>query len=315
MRKVVLVLLCAALALAGCAAGATAPMPRLTIAAGEPGGVYHALGQALAAEAGRRWSIRSEVVPSSESVENLRLVAEGKADIGFATIDVCTLALQGDFPFRAGLPLAALAGIYEDYLQIVVRAESPIKTAKDLAGKRVSTGPAGSGTELVAWRIFDTVGINFTMVDALALSTAEAAQRLRLGGIDAFFALGGLPTPAIAELATQVPIRVLSLPGEVSALRQRTVGTYLLRSIPVGVYGLQGDVVTVGIPNALVVRADMPPDTAFRLTELVFAAKPQLVTANREALRLDPHSAIVTYSLPLHPGAVRYYRTVKTMIS
>lgn len=313
MRKVWAALVCVALAVGGCFGGSQAPLRRLGIAAGEEGGVYHALGTALAAEAQRLWSIKAEVVPSMESVQNLRLVAEGKADVGFATVDVCALALQGDAPFRGGLPLAALAGVYEDYLQIVVRADSPIRTVKDLAGKRVSTGPAGSGTELVAFRVLDIAGITAFHIEGQQLSTAEAAQRLRTGGLDAFFALGGLPTPAIADLAAQVPIRVLSLPEEVSALRQRTVDTYLARSIPVGVYGLSAQALTLGIPNALVVRADMPEETAFRLTGLLFAAKPRLVEANREALRLDPHSAIVTYSLPLHPGAVRYYRTFKPM--
>lgn len=316
LRKCAAAFVCVALLLgsAACAAGTSAPLPRLAIAAGEPGGIYQELGKALAAEAERRWKIPADVVPSTDSVQNLRLVAEGKADVAFATVDICANALQGDQPFRAVLGLTALAAIYEDYLQIVVSADSPITTVADLRGKRVWAGASGSGTELVADRVMRMAGVTLFDVTLPRLSIAEATQQLRLGGLDALFALGGLPTPAVAELATQAPIRVLSLPKEVEQLRERHVDTYLARSIPMGIYGLNGDVVTVGIPNALVVRADMPEETAYRLTELLFAAKPRLVAANREALRLDPQMAIATYVLPLHPGAVRYYRTIKPMI-
>jgi TRAP transporter TAXI family solute receptor len=315
MRRALACLLAAALTLAGCSSAADAPVPRLRIAAGQPGGVYYALGAALAGEAHRQWDIPVQVMPSNESVGNLRLVAEGKADVGFATVDVCALAVQGDSPFEGVLPLAVLAGIYEDYLQVVVRADSPVKTLKDLKGLRVSTGPPGSGTEIVANGILETVDLRLGDFEAFDLNPADAAQGLRIGAIDAFFALGGLPTPAVADLAAQLPIRVLSMPDEVAKMRQMHVATYLTRSIPVGVYGLDADVVTLGIPNALVVRADMPDETAFRLTQLLFAAKPQLVAANPEARRLDPHSAIEIYGLPLHRGAIRYYRSFKPMVT
>lgn len=302
-----------AVTIGGCGAD-PAPVDRLTIAAGTADSVYHKLGEALAAVATQRWSIPAQVLPSAESAQNLSLVAEGSADLGFATIDVCALALQGDPPFRNAMPIAALAGVYEDYLHVVVRADSDIGGVRELVGRKVSTGPAGSSTDVVAIRVIRAAGLSPVSFKQERLPDAEAAQALRVGAIDAFFVVGGLPTPAVSTLAEQVPIRILSVADEVAALRSTHPDLYLSRSIPANVYGLDAEAATVGIANVLVVSAEMDETTAFELTRLLFEAKPRLVDAHPEALRLDQRSAIATFSIPLHRGAQRYYRQSKPMI-
>jgi TRAP-type uncharacterized transport system substrate-binding protein len=70
----------------------------------------------------------------------------------------------------------------------------------------------------------------------------------------------------------------------------------------------------LGVRNVLVVRRDLPERTAYRLTELLFAAKRELASAHDEARRLDPRSALATFPVPLHPGASAYYRESKPMV-
>jgi len=307
-------LLLASLLVAGCERPREAPVDHLVIATGGRGGVYYALGQALARAARERWSATVDVLVTAASVENLRLVSEGKADIAFATVDSAALAVEGHEPFDRPLSLVAIAGLYDDYLQLVVPADTNIGRVADLRGRRVSTGSAGSGTEIIAARILATAGIDPDRdIERQRLSVEASADALSAGEIDAFFFSGGLPTPAVAGVARQMPIRLLSLPDEITALQERYGEFYLARSIPTSVYGLAAEVTTLGIANVLVVRSDLPDEVAYALTSLLFEAKPELVAAHEEARRLDQRSALATFPIRLHPGAARYYRQSKPM--
>ncbi|MEJ3746852.1 TAXI family TRAP transporter solute-binding subunit [Actinomycetes bacterium KLBMP 9797] len=278
-----------------------AALDGLRIAAGAPGDVYFALGQALAAAApGAR------VLRTGGSLDNLKLVGEGGADAGFATVDTVTLATQGDAPFRAARPLVALARLYDDYLQIVVPADSDVDRVGDLAGRTVSTGPPGSGTAVVADRVLGGAA-------TVRLSPTDSADALRTGRVDALVVTGGLPMPAVQRLSEQRPIRLIGLRSEIDDLRSRYGEQYQPRTIPARTYGVRSEVETLGVANVLVVRPDLPDDTAYRLTQLLFDAKADLVRAHQEARRLDRRAAPATLPVPLHRAAVRYYRDHKVL--
>ncbi|MFG1998779.1 TAXI family TRAP transporter solute-binding subunit [Spirillospora sp. NPDC048911] len=300
--------------LAGFASGASsAPVSRLVIATGGEGGVYHALGTAFAGAVRRRWSADTAVLTTAASVENLRLIADGRAHVGFATVDSAALAVNGEGPFAHALPIVALAGLYDDYLQIVVSADGPIHEIADLRGRRVSTGSAGSGTEIVAARVMEAAGLGLDRIDRHRLSASASAAALGRGEIDAFFFTGGLPTPAVAALAAGHQIRILPVGQLVDELQARYGEVYQPRSIPANLYSVAGEVTTVGIANVLVVRADMPTAAAKALTALLFQAKTTLNAAHAEARRLDHRTALVTFPVPLHPGAAKYYQESKVM--
>ncbi|GAA2082110.1 TAXI family TRAP transporter solute-binding subunit [Actinomadura alba] len=292
----------------------TSPPAHVVIASGGVGGVYHALGTAFAGAIRKSWSAETDVMTTAAAIENLRLVAGGQADVGFATVDSAALAIEGSGPFDESLPIVALAGLYDDYLQIVVRADGPLHEVGDLRGRRVSTGSVGSGTEVVANRVLKAAGIDIdTGISRHRLSAVYSAEALRSGQIDAFFFTGGLPTPAVDELARTFPIRLLPV-GELAADLYRRYGdVYLPRSIPVNLYGLAKEVTTVGIPNVLVVRRSMSDADARALTALLFASKPTLVAAHAEARRLDRRAALATFPVRLHPGAAAYYRESKVL--
>jgi uncharacterized protein len=301
----------------GCGSTRDAPLSKVTIAGGTHEGVYHRLAQAFASEIEARWRIPAEVLTSNESVDNLRLVSEGKATIGFATVDICDLALQGDPPFDGVLPVAALAGVYEDYLQIIYAADRPINKISDLAKYHVSLGPEKSGTGYLAARLVLAAGVKEAMITNRSFWPADhAAAEMAAGNLDAFFMMGGLPTPLVQTLADRMrargsKIKVLSIPDEAKILLDRYRHVYLQRSIPIGTYGIERAASTVGVGNVIVIHQHAPADVAFRLTELLLACQPKLADAHPEARRLDPRTAVSTFTIPLHPGALRYYRSTK----
>ncbi|MGH3683126.1 MAG: TAXI family TRAP transporter solute-binding subunit [Natronosporangium sp.] len=294
-----------------------AGVDRLVIAAGPPDSVYQVLGDALGEAARRAWSTDVRVVGTDGSVDNLQQVAQGEAQVGFATVDTAQLAVLGNSPFRQAQPIEALAWLYDEYLQAVVLPDSGIEDLADLAGRRVSIGEPRSGTDVAADRVLRAASVE--PAERLQLGAGTAAQALvRREEVDAIFVAGGLPTPAVASvvagLSPDNPPRLLPLSHVVPELQRQFGESYQARSIPPGTYpGVDATVETVGVANVLVVRQDLPEEVARRLTALLFEAKDQLVAAHPEARRLDHRSALATFPIELHPGAERYYQAAKPL--
>lgn len=309
MRRLVWMAL-VVLVVAGCHNLGEVPAPTgvIRIGTGNAGGVYAAYGAGLA-EAIRAAlpGVQAEAVLTDGSVENIELVADGKADVGFTLADVAADAVAGHPPFTAERPIVALANLYENYVQLVVRDDGPVRTVRDLAGRRVSIGSRASGTAVVAERILALSGVG-DEVTRRHMDIRESARALAAGEIDAFFWSGGLPSAAVAELSRRVNVRLIDL-QEVARPLVRTYGDlYRETTVPASVYGLASAVTTVSVPNYLVVSKTTPPDTAYWLTKVLFERQPDLARAHPEGHRLGQWAAIRTYPLDLHPGAVRWYR-------
>ena len=81
--------------------------------------------------------------------------------------------------------------------------------------------------------------------------------------------------------------------------------------MPASAYRGIDPTVAIGIANYLVVRGSMPEPLAYGVTRLLFEGRDELAKAHPAAARLSIRSAISTPPLPLHPGAIRYYRDQK----
>ncbi|WP_327266470.1 TAXI family TRAP transporter solute-binding subunit [Streptomyces sp. NBC_01232] len=302
-----------AVALAACA-GDSGPVRRLRLATGPEGGPYNAFGQALAqavAAGGRR----IEIVPVSTaaSVNNLRKLDEGSVELALAMADVAQDAALGRESFPRPTAVTALARVYVNYTHLLVPADGPVHSVKDLAGRPVAAGAAGSGVRVVAERVLRAAGLNgapAATADERQLGLAASVSALREGSVDALFWSGGVPTPALSELAGELPLRFLPLDAYVGALRERYAPVYTAVTLPAGVYGLTEPVGTIGVGNYLLARADVPQDTVRELLQVVFERWRDLLREVTAGARLEPRFAISTGEVPLHAGAVAYYRSV-----
>jgi TRAP transporter TAXI family solute receptor len=236
-------------------------------------------------------------------VQNLTLLAEGGADLGFALADSAEDAV------RAGrLPVAALARVYLNYLHLVVPEASPVRSPAGLAGRTVSIGAGGSGTAVTAARVLAAAGRSEARTRRLGLDASIAA--LRDGRIDAFFWSGGVPTPALDALRRAYPVRLIPLGDLVPVLRRAHGPVYEEASVPERSYGLSRPVATVGTASYLMCRNGLAEAPARAVTEILFGSRERLQAPDAPGGRLDERYAIGTGSVPLHPGAARYYRSV-----
>jgi hypothetical protein len=284
----------------------------LRIATGGTKGVYYAYGTTFADEVRRVMpDVRPAVVPTTGSVENLRLLASREADVAFVAADAAAEALAGRAPFTAPLAVAAIARAYDDYLHLVVPLESDVDRIERLAGRRVSLGPVGSGTAIMAERLLDAAGLPARSVVVARLGINDSVAALQAGGLDAFFWSGGLPTSGVAELAAVRPLRLVPLGRLAPPLRQRYGAVYRTGTVPAGVYGLRERVATIAVPNLLACRADADREGVRALTRALFAGREVVARRVPQAEALDERAAIATFPLPLHPGAQDHYRSVK----
>ena len=249
---------------------------------------------------------------TNASVDNMILINDGGADIAFTLGDTAADAVAGvgedfeDSPVSA----CALARIYNNYTQLVTSSESGIQAVDDLAGKRVSLGAPGSGTEVIGVRILEAAGIDPDAdIERQQLSIEETVSGLRDGTIDAGFWSGGLPTGALVDYATTGEM-VLVPTGEFTADLQGAYGEfYLEEEIPGGTYeGLDDAVATVVVPNVLVVNPDrMDEGLQADLTQLLFDQKQALVDTHPAAEEIDPTTAADVPFMDICPGSQAYF--------
>ncbi|OKK22049.1 hypothetical protein AMK16_02145 [Streptomyces sp. CB00455] len=298
--------------LAGCAPP-SGPPRRLRLATGPEGGPYNAFGKALAgavAVSGRRTQIAP--VGTAASVDNLRKLGDGSAELALAMADVAEDAVLGREAFSRPVAVTALARVYVNYTHLLVPADGPVRSVGDLAGRPVASGAAGSGVQVAAGRILRAAGLSGgpTPARELALGLEESARALREGTVEALFWSGGVPTPALASLARELPLRFLPLDGYAGALRELHGPVYSAVTLPAGVYGLTGPVGSIGVGNYLLARADLPAGAARELLQVLFDRRLDLLREVTAGARLEPRFAISTGRVPLHPGAAAYYRSV-----
>ncbi|HEY8369433.1 MAG TPA: TAXI family TRAP transporter solute-binding subunit [Thermodesulfobacteriota bacterium] len=290
-----------------------AAQTRLSVATGGTSGVYYVYGGALAKVLTQHLpGVEATAEVTAASVENMQLLATRRAELAYTLADTLHDAVTGRGKFREPLPIQSLAVLYGNMTHVVVKADSGIKSIKDLKGKRVSTGSPNSGTEVIADRILKANGIDWLKdISRERLGVGESADALKDGKIDAFFWSGGLPTAGVLELAATPGQRIALLPTDdvVPALVQQYGALYVVATIPAGTYpGVDKDVKVAAVPNVLAVHRDMPADLAFNILKTMFDHKDELVAVHPAAKELDLKSASQGSPAEYHAGAIRYYR-------
>lgn len=286
----------------------------INVLTGGTSGIYYPLGVALS-------NIYGKAIPDSKvsvqatkaSVENLNLLAAGRGEVALTLGDSLSDAWKGDQEAGFKAPLKTLRGIsamHPNYIQIVARADSGIKTLADLKGKRISVGAPKSGTELNARAILGAAGMSYKDFDKVEyLPYAESVELLKNRQIDVTLQSSGLGSPALRDLANAAEVIFVTIPPSVIA----RVGdaAYVSASIPANTYkGQTADIPTASVINFLVTHEGVSPDVVYRMTRSMFENLNELVAAHAAAKSVKLQSATANMPVPLHPGAEKYYREV-----
>ncbi|MCS7240622.1 MAG: TAXI family TRAP transporter solute-binding subunit [Candidatus Bipolaricaulota bacterium] len=322
-RRLVLfaiVLACVGLFLPG-TESTQAQVRRLSLATGGVGGVYYPLGGAMA-------KIWMEKIPglivtaeaTGASVMNARLVHRGEAQLALIQNDIAYYAFEGTEMFEADKALGKLRGmavLYPEVIQIVTLKETGIKTIADLKGKRVAVGAPGSGTEANARQIlelygfYDPVAKRYTDITPEFLAFAPAAAALKDGKVDAAFLTAGIPTAAVIELAATHNVVLLPVEQDKAEALMARWPFYTRLTIPMRTYKtLEEDVPTVSVMAMLVASVDVDAELVYQMLQALFLPESLklLCATHVRGCDIQRERALEGMSIPLHPGAERFYK-------
>jgi TRAP transporter TAXI family solute receptor len=283
----------------------------INVLTGGTSGVYYPLGVAI----GKIFTdnipdVKTQVQATKASVENLILLQQGRGEIAFTLGDSLKAAWEGDEEagFKSRLDkLRTIGAIYPNYIQIVATADSGIKTLADLRGKSLSVGAPKSGTELNSRAILAAAGLSYKDIGKVEyLPFAESVDLMKNRQLDATLQSAGLGVASLKDLSTSTEISVVSVPKEVV---DKIGPPFVSVMIPANTYtGQDKDVPTAAVINYLVTSSAVSDDLAYRMTKLIFESLPELANSHAAGKEIRLATAAVGSPVPLHPGAIRYYR-------
>ncbi len=283
----------------------------ISVATGGTGGVYYPYGGGLA----EIWTrhvpgVQAVAEVTGASVENTRLVNRGESLIGEIMNDVAYQAYYAEERFK-GKPqkILAMFQMYPHHYHVVALKGSGVKTIYDIKGKRVSVGAPGSGTEFKTNLVFKALGISYNDFKVHRLSFTENANALKDGTIDVGIWDVAAPTSSVMDLATTRDIVLISFSDEDIKKIVETYPFYSPFIMPPGIYkGQDYPVKNPSVWNTVICNPDVSEDLVYKLVKAVFQHKDYLEKIHPFAKYTTPENAINASPIPLHPGAIKYYR-------
>jgi uncharacterized protein len=283
----------------------------INVLTGGTSGVYYPLGVAI----GKIYSdkipdVKTQVQATKASVENLILLQQGRGEIAFALGDSLKAAWEGDEEagFKSKLDkLRTIGAIYPNYIQIVATADSGIKTLADLKGKSLSVGAPKSGTELNTRAILAAAGLSYKDMGKVEyLPFAESVDLMKNRQLNATLQSAALGVASLKDLSISTEITVVSVP---KAVVEKIGPPFKSVIIPANTYtGQDKDVPSAAVVNYLVTSSAVSDDLAYQMTKLIYESLPELANAHAAGREIKLENAATGSPVPLHPGAIRYYR-------
>jgi TRAP transporter TAXI family solute receptor len=291
------------------------------IATGTTEGVYFPVGQAMAGLISHPLGVGrcdtatvcgpAGVILSARTSEgtsdNLRSVNQGLVDSGFADGDAIAAAVAGKGAFRRpARHLRVIAALFPEEAHLVASTKSGIQSIEDLRGKRVLMGLPNSAALLRARVILSAYRVKAREV----VSDENAAQLLKSGKIDAYFAVAGVPLVSIRDLIEHGLARLVPIDGEGRDRLVQMVPQLYPATIPAGAYPGTGTVETVSTRAYWVTRDSEPDSLIYGITRALFnpANREALAASHPSAREIGLDIATANPGAPLHPGAARFYR-------
>ncbi len=289
----------------------------VTIGTGGVTGVYYAAGGAICrlinmnrAQHGLRCSVES----TGGSVYNLNTIRGGELDFGVTQSDWQYHAYNGSSSFRHTGPnkeLRAVFSLHPEPFTVIARKEANVKSFDDFKSKRFNVGNPGSGTRasleeyLTAkgWKLSD-----FSL--ASELRPDEHGAALCNNQIDGFLYAVGHPSANIQDPTTTCGAKLVPLTGkEVDALVAEHP-YYAKVEIPGGLYSNNPDPTpTYGALATFVSSTNTPPEVVYIMVKAVFDNFEDFKRLHPAFAKLKEEDMISNgLSIPLHDGAVKYYK-------
>ena len=288
------------------------------IGTGGTSGTYYPIGGLIANAISGKGSqgvegLVATAVSSNGSVANINAVKAGTMESGFSQSDVAYWAYTGTGLYKDQgkvEDLRLIATLYPETIHLVAAKNSGIKSVADLKGKRVSLDEPGSGTIVDARLVLSAFGITEKDIQPEYLKPGPASERLRDGGLDAYFFVGGYPTGAISELATSTGISLVPIAGPEVDKLLKDYSFFSKDTVPEGTYDGVGKTDTIAVAAQWVTSAKQPDDLIYKITKTLWDdnTRKTLDAGHAKGKLITLVTATDSLGIPLHAGAEKFYK-------
>ncbi|MEW6608124.1 MAG: TAXI family TRAP transporter solute-binding subunit [bacterium] len=289
----------------------------LTIATGSEGGNYYPVGKKIAEILNQNaQGLSVDVKTTHGSVENLKLLADGKCELAIVQSDILyqsyfakkgTLLDQG-LEIQKSKDVKGIIALFPEYIQIVIRkGTSNIKNIIDLAGLRVSLGKGGSGTYKNAIQLLETAGLSINDIHGVTkYGPEESVDRVIDGELDAAFLTCG--SIIVNEEKYRNKIKLLSFKKSILDKTIKEFPYYSQTSVEVEKTTYRPRVPFV---RAVLVSKNITKEQAYAITRTLFENWKGLLQINAKRhtyIEFFRDKALARkITIPLHPGAEKFY--------
>ncbi len=309
-KRLILALMVVTMATLAFTGTAFAAKTFLSIATGGTSGTYYPIGGAIAAAVSKGSDIQATAETGNASVANVNLVAKGDIEVAFTQNDVASWAFSGKQMFKTPLKnLRAICALYPEHIQVITTKDSNIKTIADLKGKRVGVGAPGSGVEGDVRAIFQVAGLKYSDMKVDFLDFGATTSRFKDNQIDAGFVVAGYPTASVMDLATTKDITLLNFDKAFMDKLRKAHPFFVESKVPANTYrGITTDITTPAVMAMLVTRDDIPADVVYKFTKAMFDNIGDIHASHAKGKEINLKTALDGLTLPLHPGAEKYFK-------
>jgi len=290
----------------------------LLITTATTGGTYYPVGVGMST----LWTtklkaqgIRVAAQSSAGSAENIEMLRNKEADLAILQGLFGKMVWQGTgiYKGRSCKTLRSITMLWPNVEHFVlVKRKAKTGNVMDIKGTRFSIGRAGSGTERSTLVIMSGLGMTRESVRAEYLGYFESATAIKDGRIDGASLCAGPPVAAVTDLFATPGVDVVILEftdGQLEAINKKTAYPGFRYIIPADTYPGQAEPVnTIAQPNYLGVREDIPADIIYLLTKTIFENLDYLHGVHKATKYIKLKDALSGLPVPLHPGALRYYK-------
>lgn len=264
--------------------------------------------------------INMSAITSQGSFDNVNILTDKRADMAIIQSLMADFGYHGTGNFE-GEPrenLRAVSALMFNTNQFITYNENAptgtIGDILDLEGKKVVLGATNSGG-LLEYRLFiqklgAPKGEGF--FDESYMGFRQRAEALINGNLDGINLTSGIPNSSATLAMSSLEGKVKLLGFTEEQLEKVTTGTvWGPFTIPANTYpGQPEDVQTVAQPNLLVSGAHVPDDVVYEITKTIYENTPFLQSVHGSLKDLKPENALKGITIPLHPGAIKYYEEI-----
>jgi len=288
---------------------------RIVFGGGPAGGTFQVVANAIQVykpvKAMADFTVKAQ--SSAGSVENLRKVNSGKSD--FATVYSGHVYLGANGMMKNDTKkyenVLAVAYLYGAPAQLVVRADSGIKSVKDLAGKKVGVGNAGSGAFANCELFFSHMGV-WDKVERNAMGYNDAAAAFGNKQLDAFWLFTAFPSGAVIMAAQTNDIALIDLEADAVASGFYEKYPYFSKlSVPAGTYkGVDTDTPSFQDSALWVANKDVSDDVVYQLLTTIYTDEglAHMVGQKKTFKHMSIKNGVNGIVTPMHPGAIKFWK-------